>query len=103
MGRALLTCVASISLLAIAGCGDKPSKEQCSKLFERLVELSIEEGGADSKALTPEMKEDLERQRAAILESGSEKFISTCTSRTPKRVVECQLGAPNLEEVGKCE
>lgn len=99
MGRALLIGLA----LAVAGCGDKPSKEDCSKLFEKLVTLEIEAGGADSKGLTPEMKEDLERQRQAMIDSHGEKFISTCTSRTPKRVVRCQLDAPNLVEVGKCE
>ncbi len=99
MGRALLICV----VLGAVGCGDQPSKDQCAKLFEKVVDLEIKSGGGDSKDMTPEMKQDLERRRKEVIDQQSEKFISTCTSRTPKKVVECQLGAQDLDEYAKCE
>ena len=106
MGRlravSVLVAVALVSVVG-AGCGNKPSKDQCSQLFEHLIDLEIKAGGGGSSAMTPEMKESLETQRKAVIDTNGEKYISTCTSKTPKRVVECQIAAPNLDEVAKCE
>jgi len=100
--RALPICVV-LALASLAGCGNKPSKDQCAQLLEHVIDLEIKAGGASGAALTPEMKEDLETKRKQVIEANSEKYISTCTSKTPKRVVECQIGAPNLDELAKCE
>lgn len=103
MGRIRVWSVLAAVALANAGCGNKPSKEQCSQLFEHLLDLEIKAGGGGSSAMTDEMKESLATQRKAVVDASGEKYISTCTSKTPKRVVECQIAAPNLDEVAKCE
>ena len=100
--RALPIC-AVLALASVAGCGNKPSKDQCSQLLEHVLDLEIKAGGASGGALTPEMKEDLENQRKAVLEANRDKYVSTCTSKTPKRVVECQIGAKDLDALAKCE
>jgi len=89
--------------LASTGCGNKPSKEKCAQLFEHLIDLEIKAGGGGSTAMTPEMKDSLDAQRKAVIAASGEKYISTCTSKTPKRVVECQIAAGNLDDVAKCE
>jgi hypothetical protein len=96
-------CLGLAVVVGLGGCGNKPSKDQCGKLLEHLIDLEIKAGGASSTAMTPEMKDSLETQRKQVIEANSEKYISTCTSKTPKHVVECQLVAPNLDEVAKCE
>ncbi len=100
-----IRCVVSLALIGVggAGCGNEPSRDQCTQLFDHLIDLEIKAGGATSGALTPEMKEDLEAQRKQVTEATRDKFVSTCTSSTPKRVVVCQIDARDIPEVQKCE
>ncbi len=100
-----IRCVVALALIGVggAGCGNQPSKDQCTQLFDHLIDLEIKAGGATSGALTPEMKEDLETQRKKVTEANRDKFVSTCTSKTPKRVVECQIGKKDVKGLQECE
>ncbi len=86
-----------------AGCSDAPSKDQCAKLLDHLIELEMKAGGTDGE-LTPEMKEDLGKQKPQIADFAvGQKFIETCTEKTPRKVVECGLEAKSAEELAKCD
>jgi hypothetical protein len=89
----------------VAGCSDAPSKEQCAKLLDHLIDLEIKAGGGSGE-MTEEMKADLDKQRKAIAEfaQGEGKaFMATCMDKTPKSVVECGLAAKTKEDVAKCD
>lgn len=102
MTRTWLVRVAIGSVLATAACKETPSKEQCDKLLAHLIDLEITAGGGDK--LPDAMKADLEKQRAAIREYAvGQKFIETCTQKTPKKVVACGLEAKNADELAKCD
>lgn len=88
---------------ALAGCSDAPSKSDCEKLLEHLIEIEIKAGGGDGE-LSAEMKDDLEKQKKQVVEFATgQKFIETCTEKTPKKVVQCALAAPTPAEVAKCD
>jgi hypothetical protein len=84
------------------GCGNAPSAEQCTKVHEHIVELEIQAAGG-SKAATEEMKADLQKQKATLLETTKQKFMDECMKKTPKDVVECTLRSNTLEDAGKCD
>ena len=88
---------------ALGACGNAPSKDECTKLLDHLIDLEIKAGGGDGE-LTPEMKADLEKQRQSVTDYATgQKFIETCTQKTPKSVVTCALDAKTQEDVAKCD
>jgi hypothetical protein len=94
----LLGCV----LAGGPGCSDAPSKADCEKLLDHLIELQAKAGG--SGELTAEAKDSLEKQKKQVVEFATgQKFIETCTEKTPKKVVECGLAAKDLEAVAACD
>jgi hypothetical protein len=95
----LLGCV----LAAAPACGDAPSKSDCEKLLDHLIELQAKAGGGGGE-LSAEAKDALEKQKKQVIEfAAGQKFIETCTQKTPKKVVECGLGAKDLEAVAACD
>jgi len=88
------------ALLALAaGCGNAPSKGDCEKLVEHLVELEAAAGGA--AAADPKgAKGELDQQKKKVRESVGLDF---CLKDLSKDQLECGLKARSLEELGTCE
>jgi hypothetical protein len=98
-----LRAILAAGLCLAAGCSDAPSKDQCEKLLDHLIELEMKAGGTDAE-LTPEMKDDLAKQKTQVVDFAvGQKFIETCTDKTPKKVVECGLAAKSAEDLAKCD
>lgn len=90
-------------LLAAAACSDAPSKSDCEKLLDHLIEIEIKAGGGDGE-LSAEAKADLEKQKKGVIEFASgQKFLETCTEKMTKKSVECGLAAKTSEDVAKCD
>lgn len=95
----LLGCV----LAGAPACGSAPSKADCEKLLDHLIELQAKAGGAGGE-LSAEAKDALEKQKKQVVEfAAGQKFIETCTQKTPKDVVDCGLGAKDLAAVAACD
>jgi hypothetical protein len=95
----------SLALATFAGgCGNAPSKGDCEKLLDHLIDLEIKQGGGDAD-MSDEMKAALEKQKAKVLEFARDEqgFIATCTQKTPKKVVECGLAAKDSCELQACD
>jgi tRNA U34 5-carboxymethylaminomethyl modifying enzyme MnmG/GidA len=92
------TCL--VLLLAV-GCSKGPSEGQCKQLLDHLVDLEIKKAGATAN--TDQVKVDLAKQKAAVLDSKQPEFMSLCTEKIAKPRVECALAATDLEAVAKCD
>ena len=92
------------AVLASAGaCGNAPSKADCEKLLDHLIDLEVKEGGGGGE-MSDEMKGDLDKQRTQVKDFATgQKFIETCTAKTPKNVVECGLSAKDTCELQACD
>ena len=85
-----------------AGCSKAPSADQCKNALDHLLELEIEDAGGTT-GLTPEMKTDLDKQKASVSEQLRTNFMDACVKKTPKDIVQCTLNAKTLGEAGKCD
>ena len=93
----------ALLLAVVAACGNAPSKDDCTKLLDHLIDLEIKAGGGDGD-LSADMKADLQKQRQQVTDFASgQKFIETCTQKTPKKVVDCGLAARTLDDAAKCD
>ncbi len=97
MKRWLLIAV----LGAVMGCGNGPSKDQCTQLLDHLVDLEFKKAGATANAES--QKADLATQKKNVIESKSAEFMTACTDKTAQDRVECALAATDLEAVAKCD
>jgi hypothetical protein len=91
-----------------AGCSNAPSEGDCRKLLEHLVDLEVSAGGArppaDGDAAAIEAaKTELAKQKKAIADGASSKFLEACVDKTPRAVVSCSLAAKTLADVAKCD
>ena len=93
MRAAILT---ALLFLGGAACGNSPSKGDCEKLRDHLVEL--EAAAAGGGAMPPEQKPDLEQQKKKVRESVSLDF---CLKDMSIDQVECGLKARTLDELQK--
>jgi hypothetical protein len=89
------------SLLALlfaisAGCGNAPSKGECEKLVDHLVELEAAAGGAG--AMPAEQKGELDQQKKKVRDSVGLDF---CLKDLSKDQLECGLKARTLDELDK--
>jgi tetratricopeptide (TPR) repeat protein len=98
------------SALATAACSDGPSKADCEKLLEHLINLEAGSGGAAggadkaTKEQLDALKAELDKQKLAIKEYAvGQKFLQTCTQKTPRKVVACGLEAKNADELAACD
>lgn len=90
-------------LLAAAACSDAPSKSDCEKLLDHLIDLEIKAGGGDGE-LSTEAKAELEKQKKGVAEfAAGQKFLETCREKMTKASVECGLAAKTAEDVAKCD
>ena len=102
MNMSWLARLAVGASLATAACAKTPSKGDCDKLLAHLIDLEVTSGGGDK--LPEAMKAEVVKQKAAIKDYAvGQKFIETCTQKTPKKVVACGLAAKNADELAKCD
>ena len=94
--------LAVVAMIVAAGCSSGPSKDQCQKLVEHLIDLEVAAGGGKA-ATTDEAKAEQAKQKKAIAAGAAAKFDEACLHKTPKHVVECALEARTLEDVAKCD
>ena len=85
----------------VAACGKGPSEGQCKQLLDHLVDLEFKKAGAT--ATSDQMKADLAKQKAAVVEAKQTEFMSVCVDKTAKDRVECALGATSLDAISKCD
>ena len=105
--RAALIAAAALAI-AGAGCGDAPSKDDCQKLLDHLVDLEVAAGGGKALAAGDEAADkaragEIDKQKKQIAAAAGDKFLDVCVHKTPKSVVECSLRARSLDEVAKCD
>jgi hypothetical protein len=105
--RAALIAVAALAIGGV-GCGDAPSKGDCQKLLEHLVDLEVAAGGGKALAAGDDPADkaraaEIDKQKKQMAAAAGDKFIDACANKTPKSVVECSLRARSLEDVAKCD
>lgn len=89
----------AVVVLAVAGCKNAPSEDQCRQLLEHLVELEFKKAGATASDAT---KAEIAKQKTAVAEAKPE-FITVCVDKTAKERVTCALAAKDLDAVAKCD
>jgi hypothetical protein len=102
MPRRAARALAVVVMIVAVGCGSGPSKDQCEKLLQHLIDLEVAAAGGKAAA-TDEAKAEQAKQKKAIAAGAAAKFDEACVQKTPKHVVECALAARTLEDVAKCD
>lgn len=88
--------------LAFGGaCSNAPSKDDCEKLRDKLIDLEFAAMGA--KAADSKGREALAKQKKETSEGVAERFAMACTKKTPKALIDCALQATTLEGVKECD
>jgi hypothetical protein len=88
--------------LALGGaCSNAPSKGDCEKLRDKLIDLEFASMGA--KAADSKGREALAKQKQETSDGVAERFIAACTKKTPKALIDCALEAPTLAAVQECD
>lgn len=104
-GRRLRTVVFAVALsiagLGMTACGKGPTKGDCDKLLDHVIDIEINAAGGDK--LTPEMKADLDNQKAELRKFLGKQFMDKCYEKTPKGFVACGLKAKTPEEFAACD
>jgi hypothetical protein len=98
--RASVLLLLAVSLAA-GGCSDKPTKQDCEALLDRVIELEI--GAAGTEKLSAEMKGDLDKQRKQLEQYLGTRFMDRCLQDTPVAVVKCGLNAKTQEDYAACD
>lgn len=88
--------LSALLLLAGAACGNAPSKGECEKLLEHLVEL--EAAAAGGGAMPADQKAELEQQKKKVQ---GEVGLDFCLKEMSVDQVECGLKARSLDELDK--
>lgn len=89
-----------LAALATAACGKGPSKDQCEKALDHLVDLELKKAGTTQSAA---VKADLAKQKAAVVEAKRAEFMTECIDKTAKDRVECVLGKQSIDDVALCD
>jgi hypothetical protein len=74
-----------------AACGKGPSEGQCKQLLDHLVDLEFKKAGAGATA--EQQKDDMAKQKTAVVEAKQTEFMAVCVDKTAKVRVECALSA----------
>ena len=89
-------------LVALAtACSKGPSESQCKQLLEHLVDLEFKKAG--TTAASDQVKAEMAKQKAAVVEAKQAEFIGVCKDKTAKSRVACALAATDLDGVAKCD
>src|ERR1700760_2162568 len=91
-------------LLFAAACKSGPSKDDCSKLLDHLVDLEFKKAGA--AASSDAMRGEIAKSKSQVTSNVADTFMKTCTEKMSKSRVACALAASDLEgegSVAKCD
>ena len=91
-----LGLVAALAL--VAGCDGKPSEEDCTKMADKMVELTIKETKDQAGEAAAAMAEDMAKSMA---EGMKPEFKKTCMEDGTKSAVQCILKQSTLEDIEK--
>lgn len=100
-GRACGVLAPAALVIVLAGCSEKPSKEDCARLLDHIIDLEVRAAGTDK--ITPEMRADLDSQRKQVKDSMADKFLQRCEASVPVSVVTCGLAAKTPADYAACE
>jgi len=100
MVRALCV-IGALAIFGVAGCGDKPSKEQCTKLLDHMYKMDVQASGATQ--VTEAQKKAVDKQIREVKKDLRKKFMNQCMDRTPKKWVECALEAKDRKAIEECK
>ena len=85
---AVTLLVALFALPLVAGCGDKPGKEDCERSVRHVIDLEANEAGAGG--LSPAQKAELEQRKKQVIQdtvaSPIEEHYSNLFHRTHGRI-----------------
>lgn len=98
MIRAALSLVA---LVSIASCSDAPSKADCEKLLDHVVELELEHGGGEG--VKKELAEELAEQKKRVIDYVRKDFMDTCIEDLPRSQLQCGLKAKSMSQLFECD
>jgi hypothetical protein len=93
-----------VVLLFAAACKSGPSKDDCSKLLDHLVDLEFKKAGA--AASSDAMRAEITKSKGQVTSNVADTFMKTCTEKMSKTRVTCALAAADLEgegSVAKCD
>lgn len=99
MIRTTLTALLAASLLL--GCSNAPSKSDCKKLLDHVVDLELKAGGGD--AVKKDVATELEDQKKRVMEYVEKDFMDTCIDDLPKSQLECGLKAKSMTQLFECD
>jgi hypothetical protein len=85
------------ALLALGGCGRRPTSAECDALLDRYVELLIRQ--EDPRARQADIALAKSQARAS---AAAEPAFLRCTSEVRHKDVICALAAPSVDELEKC-
>lgn len=94
-----LTALIAVSLLA--ACGDTPSKSDCQKLLDHVVDLELKAGGGD--AVHKDVAAELDDQKKRVMDYVGKDFLDTCIDDLPKSQLECGLKAKTMAQLFECD
>jgi hypothetical protein len=100
---AMKRAVVAVILFA-AACKSGPSKDDCSKLLDHLVDLEFKKAGA--AATSDAMRAEITKAKGQVTSNVADTFMKTCTDKMTKARVTCALAAAELEgegSVAKCD
>jgi hypothetical protein len=88
--------------LAALGCGRKASPEECNKMLDRYVDMTIEAGETQNLneaqiAAIREMKKAIRKAEPAY-----SKVAARCERELPRRAYDCAMKAENANEWEAC-
>ncbi|MGE0546666.1 MAG: hypothetical protein AB7O24_16580 [Kofleriaceae bacterium] len=89
-----------VLVVALAACKDAPSQAQCQQLLDHLVNLELDNAGANNSET---VKAELAKQKQAVASAKAEEFLNVCMNKTARARVECALAAKDRDAVAKCD
>jgi hypothetical protein len=94
----------ALALVFAMGCHHGPSKDECKRLLDHMVDLEFKKAG--SAPASDAMKAELAKQKEAVSQAKAGEFMSACLKKTSRARVLCALNANSLEGdngVAKCD
>jgi hypothetical protein len=94
--------LAGLCLILASGCAKTPTRSDCEKLLDHIVELEMASGGV-AAAATPEARASREAQKTKVLGYVGTDFVGSCVKELPQAQLECGLAAKTQDELGRCD
>ncbi len=96
----LLPATALLVAITIGGCAgdesDRPSREDCTRLFDHVADLTIAQSSATMS------REDADAHRKNLAASANEQSLDACVKTRSRAFVECGLAAKTMAELERC-